>query len=340
MNKRGIERPMFFLGEIVGAAIIAWLLINTALTQSSNETPYMDYLAKDMALVIDSLFSSPASILINYTENTLDYSINFNEDSVIVHHPDSYSKTRKFIGSKTSKIDATLKEPDKIRFAKIGNEILIDNVVQANLNTLTCDELTGEKLTNKKILIDLGYEKQDIETSKEICLIANSFIANIIKKEDDTSKGFDSSNILSTMKFDVGEPKLIYCEDMSESDIPTDADVIISLRAGKNKDAAKNNIKAFIVSGSEKEKESKKLACLIINSILENKALDKIKITGVSIVPVDFDLVDVDFKEGIKDDIFVILEIGNTESGYGKNLLEKAPELGNSIGKGVMSYGK
>ena len=339
MNKRGVVRSMFLAGEIVGAAIVAFLLISSAVKWSDSETPYKAYLARDMALVIDTLFSSPGNVIINYTQNVSNYYIDFNKNSTTV-----YTKTQidgmsyKFVGYKGFEMDLTLENPAKIQFAKINDEIFIGESLKKNLNTLKCDETTGESLKDKKILVDPGYEKDNVNPLKEICGIANSFIFKV------TNAWVNHLNIFSTRnlhEYDEDEGIIsINCNDPSKTDESSEADVVISFRAGKDEDTTKNNIKAFIVSGSVKEKESRKLACLIINYILENKDLDNIKITGASIVPVDVEATDKDFPEGIQDKIFVMLEIGNSESDDGKELLKKIPVLGDSIYKGFMEYGK
>jgi len=328
--------------EVVAAAIILLLLFNHAMRWSSTERPYQAYLAKDMALVMDSLYSSPGgNLIVNYTQNASKFTVSIDEEKALLYKTGIGTDeiSRKFIGTGTDKIDEKLLEkPDKIQFAKIGNEILIDNLIKANLNILTCDEFSGEKLINKKILVDPGYEKNSIKPSGEMCGIANSFVSKL------TATGVSSLNIFSTRNLNEhseDERMLsINCNDPSKSEKLYDTEVVISLRAGKDKDKTKNNVKAFIVSGSEKEKESKKLACLIINSILENNALDNIKITGASVVPVDLEATGRDFPDGIKNKISVMLEIGNTESEQGKLLLEKISELGGSISRGFMEYGK
>ena len=342
MKKRGVALSMLLASEVVAAAIILMLLMNHAARWSSTERPYQAYLAKDMALVIDSLYSSPGgNILVNYTQNASNYTVSINEEKVLLYRKglEIDDISRKFVKTETDKVIAKLLEkPNKIQFAKIGNKIIIDNQIRINLNTLSCDKTKGESLKDKKILVDPGYEKDSVKPSNETCSIANSFIFKV------TNTWVNYPNILSTRnlnEYDEDEGILsINCNDPSKSDKPIDADVIIRFRAGKDKDATKNNIKAFIVSGSDKEKESRKLACLIINSILENKALDNIKITGISIVPIDLEIADKDFPDGIKDKIFVMLEIGNTESDDGKELLKKIPELGDSISKGFIEYGK
>lgn len=339
MNKRGVVRSMFLAGEIVGAAIVTFLLISSAVKWSDSETPYKAYLARDMALVIDSLFSSPGNIIINYAQNVSKYYIDFNENSTTV-----YKKTKidgmsyKFVGYKGFEMDLTLENPAKIQFAKINDEIFIGESLKKNLNTLKCDETTKESLKDKKILVDPGYEKDNLNPSNKICDIANSFIFKI------TNAWVNYLNIFSTRnlnEYDEDEGIIsINCNDPSKTDESSEADVVISLREGKDEYTTKNNIKAFIVSGSGKEKESRKLACLIINSILENKAFDDIWITGASIVPVDLELNNKEFPERIKDKIFVMLEIGNSESDDGKELLKKIPELGGSISNGFIEYGK
>lgn len=352
MKKRGVAFPMLLASEVVVAAIILLLLMNHAVKWSSSERPYQAYLAKDMALIISSLYSSPGgNILIDYTQNASNFTVSINEENVSLYRkgPKTDDISRKFIGTETDKIITKLLEkPNKIQFAKIGNKIIIDNQLKVNLNTLFCDETTGETLKDKKILIDPGYEEGNIEESKKICNIGNGLISNII------AEGFDPLNILSTIKFDVGEPKSLYCKDISKTDASIDANVIISLRAGKY-DNEKNNIKAFIISGSGKEKESKILACLIINSILSNKRVNDVNIDGVSIIPVNLETTNENFpkyiflKNGEKaedfnaadfDKTFVLLEIGNAESEQGKLLLGKISELGNSIAKGLIDYGK
>ena len=354
MNKRGVSRSLFLIGEIVGAALIAVLLISNAMQWTSTERPYKEYLAKDIALSIDSIFASPGNIIVNYTGNLTDYSVNLTGNSVSIYKDDSEQSNkiiRNFVPSENIEIsDATLEKPKNIYLAKAGDEIFISDSAHANLNILSCDKLDEkeEKLKNKKILIDPGYGEDYIGESKKICNIGNSLISNII------IEGFDPLNILSTIKFDEGETKSLYCDHISKSDAPIDANAIISLRTGKY-DNEKNSIKAFIISGSEKEKESKILACIIINSILSNKRLNDVNIDGVSIIPVNLETTNENFpkyiflKEGEKAEdfeaanfnkIFVLLEIGNAESEQGKLLLEKVPELGNSIAKGLIDYGK
>jgi len=355
MNKRGMSRSMFLVGEIVGAAIIAVLLISNAMQWTNTERPYKEYLAKDIALSIDSVFASPGNIIINYTGNLTDYSVDLTGNSVKVYKESDDGITRKFVPSGNIEINGiTLEKPKNLFFTKTGNEIFIDDSAHANLNILSCNKLDEKeaKLKDKKILIDPIYEEDKIKPSEKICYMANSFIFEI------TNAWVNHLNILSTRnlnEYDENEGILsINCNNPSKSDASIDADAIISLRAGKY-DNEKNNIKAFIISGSKKENESKGLACLIINSILENKDLNDVKITGASIVPVDLGTTDENFpqyiflKNGEKagdfnaadfDKIFVLLEIGNTESEQGKLLLEKITEIGNSLSKGFMEYGK
>ena len=358
MKKRGTSMVLFYLGEIVAIVIVALLLISTSFRIADSKTPAKVYVANDLALVMDSLFSSPGNIIINYTEDLSNYTIEFNDDSILIYSIDKNldNVERKFVGYKDYTMDLKFTKPKSIQFARIGGEIIVDEKMNKNINTLSCNKViidNTENLKDKKILVDPGYEKGKTKPSEEMCNIANSFIFKI------TNAWVNYPNILSTRnlhEYDEDEGILsINCNDPSKSDKPVDAGVVISLRAGKDNDIEKNNIKAFIVSGSEREKESKGLAFLIINSILENKDLDEVNITGVSIVPVDLETTDENFpkyiflKNGEKaedfnaadfDKIFVLLEIGNSKSEDGKELLKKITKLGDSISKGFMKYGK
>ena len=109
MKKRGAALSMLLASEVVAAAIILLLLLNHAARWSSTERPYQAYLAKDMALVIDSLYSSPGgNILVNYTQNASNYTVSINNENVLLYrkNPEIDDISRKFVKTETDKVIA------------------------------------------------------------------------------------------------------------------------------------------------------------------------------------------------------------------------------------------
>ena len=331
--------------EIVGAAFVSLLLITNAMKWADSETPYKAYLAKDIGLVIESLIASPGNAQINYSRDISGYIIEIDSNSVTVYtKKESDGMTRNFIpmnGIKMSSIN--LENPKNLCFAKINDEIIIKENIKENLDLIYCPEKTKYKKENIKLLVNLKQEKNK-ETYQKLCWIANSFIINIGNKKfvDD---------IISTRKLhektNEDEIPQINCMDESYFIPEESADIILSIKSGDYNDNS-NSIKAFVLSGSKNEQESQRLACLIINSIIKNKVMENIKITGASVVPVNLSSTNYDFpfdliskyskKQQDFEKVFVMLEIGNINSEDGRNMLEKIPEIGNSITEGFTDY--
>ncbi len=334
MKKRGMANSMLIAAEIVGAALVSFLLITTATKWADSETPYKEYLSKDISLVIESLMASPGNVKINYSSDVSGYIIDIQQNSVAVYSNNPEDGMQSFfIPSSNIKMNnIKLENPKAIQFVKINDEIIINEKVKENLELVDCCEETGYYKTNVKMLVDLKQQKE----YNELCSIANSFMLNIGNK-----KFVDS--LISTRKlYDKtadDEISQINCMDDSYSIPEEKADVILSIRAGNDES---NSIKAFVLSGSKNEQESKRLACLIINSILKSSIGEDI--AGASVVPVNLSIDGYDFpfelissyaeEQQNFENVFVLLEIGNKKD----NML--ISEIGEMIARGFSDYEK
>ncbi len=344
MKKRGMADSMLVAIEIVGAALVSFLLITTALRWADSETPYKEYLSKDIGLVIESLMASPGNIKINYSNNASDYIIDIQQDSVAVYtdnKDDGMQST--FIPSHKIKMESVeLRNPETIQFLKTNDEIIINEEIQENLDLVYCCEKTGYKKQKINLLVDLKDEENELIYPK-LCVIANSFMVNI------GNKNF-IGNLISTRKLmekTDDEISQINCMDESYSIPEKKADVILSITTGNYNDDS-NNIKAFVLSGSEKEEESKRLACLIINSISKSMITEDLEITGASVVPVNLTTTNYDFPLDLIssytenqqnfESVFVMIELGNINSDQGKDLIEKMTQIGELIAEGFSDY--
>jgi hypothetical protein len=339
MNKRGVSRSMMIAGEIVAAALVTVLLLNNSIKWSNSESIYEDFLADDIALTIDSVFAATGNVLVSYTGELSSYSVELDDDFVLVGYKD-YKKTSKekvFPSEGYTLSGKSLSEPDKLKIAKAGKNIYLDERLNVNLDTLICNDVEEDK-GKTKVLIDLSPDKKDKKPSNEICSLANTFLFNIANQD------FLSGNF-STRKFIEGDEVKLNCNDESYIYPDEERGIIVSIREGKE-DNDLNFVKAFIISDSEKEENSKALACMMLNSIINNRNLKDIKIDGVSVVPVDIETRGDEFPKGFfpegdiseYDKIFVMLEIGNSKTKSGKKLLEKSTYIGESIADALIKY--
>ncbi|MDD5086358.1 MAG: hypothetical protein PHV16_01270 [Candidatus Nanoarchaeia archaeon] len=336
MNKRGVSRSMMIAGEIVAAALVAFILFSNVAKCSNTETIYGNYLAEDIALTIDSVFAGTGNVIVNYTGKLSDYSVGLEDNSVLLKHERGFIENKKkIVPLKGYYIpEKPLSNLKGLKIAKIGKEIYFDEQLDVNMDILSCNKVQDNGKT--KIILDLNPNKKDSKPSDEICSLANSFLIKL------GSPAFFLGTVSTRKIYD--DTHLINCNDELYEYPEEKEGIIISMKEGE----AKNNInfvKAFIISGSKKESNSRALACMMLNSIITNKNLKEIKIDGISIVPVDIETKGNDFPKGFFPDeisefdgIFVMLEIGNVNTESGKEPLRESSYIGESIAEALIKY--
>ena len=106
-NKRGSEvLPMSTLIEFILLAIVVSLMILVIAKQSSSTRFEKTFLAKDIAMFVDSIYASPNNLVVKYPQKTHDFSFRFEKSKVIVFNKEeSFTLEESFPFTEDTKIE-------------------------------------------------------------------------------------------------------------------------------------------------------------------------------------------------------------------------------------------
>lgn len=360
-NKRGIlEKPLWFLIDLIITVIVIYYSA-TYVDQITSTTVFeKNFLSKDIALLIDSLYSSPGEVLLKYPQKTLWFSYEFDhnrvkvfEEKLFASSQESYfieDKNLKFspvtlspqkeIENKKSFIDKyfssanifSIRTPDlepgtytDIFFDKDANKLGITKEKIEHKIEFRCQEIpTKEDTKQKAILIDQGYTNNE-----EPDMLAASIGYSIYNNIKESFRQVYHSRIGEIWDLKSNIKKI---DDTTLNKRLDSSDMIISIKIGDNQNKL-NTVKAYYSSESNEEikKKSEKLACLILNKLLDESEL---KIDGANTLPVKNQL---DIK---KDKVAVLLEIGNMQIKENNPIkqTETISRIGKSISEGIIKY--
>ncbi len=305
-------RPFIALFIAFTIILIPLLIIINGLDKNTNFE--RAFLERDIANIIDSLYASPGNIMVDYDKYTAWFSFKFDEDSVNAYEKQDilnldniayYFTPDKTIGYSTMDIKPIFR----------GDDVTEDNLIKdINLRFAKTDKrLRINKI--ESLIPNLNeLECPEIEN-------AQRFSKSAFKDFDDISEINDLEG--------------------RNNAIRNGNDVFVWYYPGSYGDTTTNTIKAFI-SSDVNLKENRRLACLIINPLLDK--LERIAdennlrhITGVSIIPTDsWQMLNQN------DYLSVLLEVGNKNIHEEENLWsneEAKNAILESIDLGVKSYG-
>lgn len=295
MKKRGVldkrgdinEYLLFTIGEVVFVVLIFWALLSYVDSIEEDTLIEKNYLARDLALIIDTIYAAPGNLYYFYSFekiNLTKFTFGFNKQRAIVVEKEG-SQQIKFpyaddliLGNRLNIGDIQV---ETLELVKTDNIIDAGENLEADLKKIICPTLTVSKPGTVEILInpENNYEEEARITLR----IAETFAAF------SGEKGFDFKLIEQEL---TEEQKQEIIKDESP-------DIFISIRIGNYSDNEKNNAKAF----TGKDRKSLKLGCTIVNSLSGEYA----DITGTSIIPSEEDIVKI-------KEVSLILELGNIEA--------------------------
>ena len=314
------------------------------------ETTYFEknFLIRDMATLTTTLYASPGNIIVDYDKDTMIFNYEFNKEAVaiidetlVIDKKTGYKVISDGLNFNPAILNAefyseektkkNLKERVKPIFAKINDRIIIGKVIDMNINELDCmnTEITGK---NKIVLVDAGHGGWD-----------EGVVASNIKEKDITgSIGFSIHQKIGGYftRDNIGGPvneqirRVEY--NTKEKIIPqinaNNINMIISIHAGSYDDDS-NNVKAYysIESDEHVQSQSKRVACKVLNELINKEELE---ISGISMVPIYPE----DYEGGdilVKDKVAVLFEIGNLQNNKGVSMLTNSNAIIDSITKGL-----
>jgi hypothetical protein len=365
LKKRGkkatiFEKPIWFLIDLLIAVIVFLMLLSYVDQLGESLTFERDFLAKDIALLVDTLYASPGSLTLKYPQNTFWFGYQLKDNEVQVIEKGLISKKSYGQFTKDTKLDLQSKElfPEKefedkrtfiekffspstmfstykpdlpqgtsvnLFFLKDRARLVMsDTELALRPDKPTCPDIVTQENTREKILlIDEGeWDKTDIRPQITSALALSLY------------------NQLTSEFREIRHTRLGQIQDANterNSDIAIEkdivaSDVVLGLYIGEYRDQ-RNVVKAFYSSKSDEQtkEKSQKLACLIVNRMLSNGDLG---IGGVSIIESDNSLI----PEG---KVAVLLEIGNINKETSMVAsTEGLFKLATSIGEGINEYFK
>ena len=270
-NKRGSLTEMLLdpAITIIIISVIFLTLMGWVHYVSSTSVFEQDFLLRDSAMMLEALYAAPGNIIKDYEENTFWFTFNFEKNKVMVE-----DETTAF---------GIMPSETKPEFYFSAREDL--NLKEEKLRPIFKEEDNKEKIKQENV-----EKKAKLMFSKTDDEIKVSGDVNLNKLRCFKSK---SSEKLQSYSILVNNEK--YREEFEKNR------VVISINKGKGERVAK----AYIYSGSSKLKDSRALACLILNRILEREG-----IKGAAIITADnYGFLD----ERIKDNVAILVEIGNAD---------------------------
>ncbi len=314
--------------------------------QSVGQNPLLEknYLSRDLALLVQTAYSSPGNIEFSYTHekvNLPNYNFLFQEQYVNVVEPGSsqyifywYADDLK----SNSILNGEARSPKSIQICNIAGKVAVGTQscgstakLECNLNINTIippdkkpvillNPVFGGKETGKVGAEDLIQEK---EVARQILLSLKNL---------DTSSKFQ---FLSTrdLENDLGETEQLTLDEREQIIKDTNYDILITVSVG-NPPPDKNPILAKIPKHDKSDtttiKKNEKLGCIILNSILVND----FQITSLSPIIAD----DQDkLLLASKSQLAVSLELGNIEFPQ-SSLLTDPNKVAKSIYNALIEY--
>ena len=286
MNKKGMSD--LFLTIIISLVLVVEITFTLwgFVAKIQDNTAYeQEFLARDMATIINSVYASSGDVLLNYPSyrNTFRFSYDFSANEVSVSDAKkSFEATYHFVEDTSLKFTYTSLYPGSIE--NKGSEESVRPLFIKRGSTISVEDGNTYKFEDKR---DCSYIEAEWDY-RSIVLLTGP--ASAYKAQPESFRAA--------------------------------VDVVLLFKRGKNQDRSENPVNAYISSTSSKRAKSEKLACIILKVLEEDAGVSEI-ISGKGLSPItSFNIIPTEDTFFDKDKIMVVFEIGN--EGSEKNLDEEA----------------
>ncbi len=302
MGKRGqSEIPAVIPIAIFGLLLIAafyFLPIMKEIVNITEEVGFeANFLARDVAMVINTLYASPGNMIVTYDKNMKWFGLRIKDNVVGIHdetRPITELASYPFLADRHAtvnegslaprfageKISTNLVEKTKVKpvFARINDGLFMDQGDGSRAYSLHSLDCEVGKHGFKHIIVDAAHGADDGH-------VYNG------RRESELTHVFGSSLelLLSTQIEDVFYTRMQDGRRKSTNDIQAasqkkEVDLIVSIHVGSA--FAGKTIKAYYLKNSPKEilEVSKGLGCEILNNLLDVPSLS---LEGVALIPLD-----------------------------------------------------
>lgn len=301
MNKRG-ELQIYYIIELVIGILVVSIMMRAGYNYATGTHDQKSYLATDLALTATSLGTFPGNI--DYYYPLYDYPFYYSFEDTLVSIRDGLGGLRPqqkhFITTTKSNLDIHFDNPVGIVMSKQGGKLFVREAHELTANWYTSDCEGIPFKTISPLVIDpgnggddTGFVKGDLQESVIVRELAQVIQSEIPSAGTTRSLDGEQTRTLQQRKLSLIFPEAGF----------------ISLHIG-NYSNQENYLKFYVNANGKRFSESKKLACLLQNTLSQ---LYPRKITGVAIIPLDPSLLkDTDEKKILDSEtVGVFVELGN-----------------------------
>jgi hypothetical protein len=340
-GKRGLMEDLHvYLIQLVMILGYTIVIIAFAAAGVNNSLFERAYITRDLASITTAIIASPGNVFYTYDLTGYEFILEFSNKKIAAKDKNEKNSVFYSYASDLSYNvrDYISKDPlskiivKKIYIAKEGNIIRFNGTLNPNLNAIDCSFYGNESIKPKKVLIDIphdaanpGYRIGNENTE----LLAICKIANYLLHQKNTSIEFSFTHpIDSSGNLD--------CFHRNPVGIPA-VDYVVVIHGGALMSYELSPAKAYIQINSAKEKESSRLGCQLVNSILSPEKLEHF--TGSALISADSSLTNTHIQIGAIDPAIstIVLEIGNVNIPKEKNQLLAPDVIGDALIRGLSS---
>ena len=319
-RKGFLIEPLFWLMDLILLVIVLYLTTKYIDDIAEKTTFEKNFLARDLALLTDTVYTPSGNLWMDYPNTTLWFSFSFGDNLVKVFEgkipPVRIRARYPYIEDKDLRLQKMITPIKDIEEKKpITEHIpLIKNFYSYQ------PELKQGTFVNLRFL--RSGDSIDVDEQKEIAPDLRKLKCSLFGRKPDFPQG--ERNYYTSWS-------TVSIEEALMEERPGIHNITILFRYGNNSDKTINNIKAYIPINQVNLAESKYLGCLILNELIANKELKSaiqdenlVDFTGLSVVPIDVGL-------ARADRYTLVLEIGNLQIEQDKDILAKEQILNRAI---------
>lgn len=337
LSKKAQDMETMVYHVLIQIAILVMVFLEMlAYLKSVRENTLFEkmYLSRDVALLMNTIYAAPENIGYVYAAgktNLSKYIFNTQENYVIVNEKTAVPSQEKFFHYGSDRFFnedfPLIQDAQLLTFMKNDKYVKVGKSGTGNLNALICPEIdTSSKNWKNKVIIDPGHgAREKADEPKDY-----GYSTDKLKESQYTT---DIATPLKALGFKATRDFNLYTPFEERLLKVAGSDIIISLHVG-NYSPDKNNVNAFISAEGLKKAESRKLACLILNNLL-----NRLNIDNVAIIPVFPSQLKKDDPQQIllQDKIAVLLELGNVNNKASVQAL-KPFDIANAINDGLRGF--
>lgn len=324
---------MMTFGVVLGALMI-FFFIEMGREYATGEIYTNTFLARDLALTIDSMYAVPGNVMMTYKEDLNSKLFKIGENYVKID-PDDPDSTQYAYVSDREKLDYYFGDKENIFISKQGYDIILSDGQEEFRNTLTCTPMSVEVSRvlleysrNLEAVIGRGTETiniREFDFTRGVAQNLGGFIEmNIVNTGNIALEG--RSLALKTFYVDG----INYRVEDYQQDVQG-YDLALSIHFGEEDDSLKNVAVAYV----NDDAQTRSIACHILSEIMKKD----IGLTNAVIKTVDgsrFDISDSLFPLSLGDNV-ILLEFGNIHARSDMNLYFEQSNVALGIKEGLNS---